>query len=122
MSATKKISRSRNREVMGSFKIELFSSMVNAYRDYAVSQSKLRMLWYLKVILIIPCVVMVPSIFVMSWATDHYVWFIGFTVVLFFTNLAAYISETKSTFFVPLYHATILTLILVPFITLFLNS
>ncbi len=100
------------------------SSRVNLrerYMAYAKRQEKMNIVWYLKVVIFIPCVIMVPSIFLMAMATDLYIWFVGLSILLFFTNVIAYIAETKSTFYVPLYHLTILIMILIPLILNLLN-
>jgi len=98
-----------------------FSKLFEWYMAYADRQAKLSMLWYMKVILIIPCVIMVPAIFFMAFATPNFVWFIGLSVLLFFSNIIAFISETESRFYIPLYHGTIAILFIIPLITLFLN-
>ncbi len=93
------------------------TSLLNSYKAYAERQVERSMLWYLQVIIVIPCVVMVISIFLMAMATDNYIWFVGLSMLLFFTNVIAFIAEAESTFYVPLYHATILILMLIPIIT-----
>jgi len=86
----------------------------NMYLEYARRQSQESILWYLKVVIIIPCVLMVPAIIFMSMAMDQYIWFVGLTVSLFFINLISHIVGAQSTFFVPLYHLTVLAMILIP--------
>jgi len=60
---------------------------------------------------------MVFSIIAMAEITPNYVWFVGVTIMLFYANVIAHIAQTKSRFYIPLYHATIATMILIPLIT-----
>lgn len=78
--------------------------------------------WYLKTIIAIPCVFMVLSIFAMAMVTPNYIWFVAVSILLFYANVIVHIAGVKSTTFVPLYHATIAFMILVPAITYFINS
>lgn len=98
-------------------KVVVRKSFWTKYLEYADSKADVGVLWYLKVILAIPCVFMVFSIFAMAMLTPNYVWFVGLTIMLFYANVMAHIANTKSRFFIPLYHATILILILTPAIT-----
>jgi len=92
-------------------------SLWTKYLEYADSKANEGVLWYMKIILAIPCVFMVLSIFAMAMLTPNYVWFIGLSILLFYANVMAHIGGTKSRFYIPLYHATILTFILIPIIT-----
>jgi len=89
------------------------------YLAYAERQDEEKILWYMKVIMFIPCVVMVISIIAMAMVTSNYIWFVGLNMILFFTNVVVHISQIKSTTFVPLYHFTIALLTVVPIITYF---
>ena len=92
-------------------------SLYNRYLAYIESQQKESFYWYILSILVFPCVVMVPTIFVMEMVTTSYVWFISLSVLLFYSNMMAHIGGAKSTVFVPLYHATVTIMVLIPFIT-----
>lgn len=92
-------------------------SLYKRYLAYTASQQKDSFYWYILSILVFPCVVMVPTIFVMEMVTTSYVWFISLSVLLFYSNMMAHIGGAKSTLFVPLYHATVAIMVLIPFIT-----
>lgn len=96
-------------------------SLWTKYIAYADSKSNEGVVSFLKVILIIPCVFMVLSIMAMAEITPNYIWFIGVSMVLFFVNVMAHIGNTKSRFYIPLYHATLLLFILIPTIAYFIN-
>ena len=102
-------------------KVVARKSLWTKYLEYADRKADEGILWYLNVIIAIPCIFMVLSIFAMASITPNYVWFVGVSVMLFFGNVMAHIGETKSRFFIPLYHATILLLILIPTITYFIT-
>lgn len=91
------------------------------YLDYAESKSNEGILWYLKVIIAIPCVFMVLSIMAMSMITPNFIWFIGVSMALFFANVIAHIGGATSRVFIPLYHATVLLFVAIPFITYLIN-
>lgn len=86
------------------------------YIAYAASRKNERVLWFLKSIMIIPCVVMIPAIYLMAMATPNYIWFIGLTIILFYTNVVAHIADLKNTVYIPLYHITIAIMVLIPII------
>jgi len=87
------------------------------YLEYAKAQESERMLWYMKSIMVIPCAIMVPSIFLMAMATSSYVWFVGLCVILFFANLVVHIAEFSGRIFVPVYQFSIAVMFLIPVIT-----
>jgi len=87
------------------------------YIAYVVSKEKDKIFWYMKVIIAFPCVYMVGSILAMSYATTNFVWFIGLAMLLFFSNVIVHIAELKSRIFIPIYHLSILLLIIIPLIT-----
>jgi len=95
--------------------------LLNKYIAYAASKEKYAFYWYLYSIIIFPCVVMIPTIFVYGMLTDHYVWFIALSVLLFYANVIAHIVGAKSTFYVPLFHLTTFIMVIVPLITLLMN-
>jgi len=84
------------------------------YMAYVEKRANEKILSYLKVIMVIPCVVMIPAIFLMAMLTTNYIWFVGVCMILFFANVLVHIAETKSTFYLPLYHASIAIMILLP--------
>lgn len=100
--------------------IKTRESLWTKYIAYADSKSKEGVVSFLKVILIIPCVFMVLSIMAMAEITPNYIWFIAVSMVLFFVNVMAHIGNTKSTFHIPLYHASLLLFILIPIIAYFI--
>jgi len=102
-------------------KVVAKKSLWTKYLEYADSKANESVLWYMKVILAIPCIFMVFSIFAMAMLTPNYVWFVGLCIMLFYGNIMAHIANTKSRFFIPLYHATILIMILIPTITYFIK-
>jgi len=97
-----------------------FAKLKAKYIAYCVAEQRMHIYWYLKAIIIITCVYMVPSIIVMALATDYYVYYIGLTIILFYSNMLAHISGLKSKHFVPIYHLTCLIMVLTPMITLLL--
>lgn len=92
-------------------------TFLTRYWAYAEKAQEENVFWFLKTIMVIPCVVMIPAIFAMAMITPHYVWFVGLTVLLFFANVIAHIGGAKGNLFVPLYHATIGILFLIPLVT-----
>lgn len=92
-------------------------SLIDRYIAYTAGEQKNSFYWYILSILVFPCVVMIPTIFVMEMVTTSYVWFISLSVLLFYSNMMAHIGGAKSTFFVPLYHVTVAIMMLIPFIT-----
>jgi len=95
-------------------------TLLSRYVAYAEKQESLKILWYMKVIMAIPCVFMVISIIAMSMLISSYVWFVGLTMVLFFTNVILHIAEVKSVIYVPVFHATIAIMTIIPIITSFI--
>ncbi len=75
----------------------------------------------MKVIMVFPCVIMVPMIFVMAMATPNYVWFVALTILLFYANVVAHIAGAKSTLYVPLYYVSMSIMILIPIFTYLIN-
>jgi len=111
--ATISISKAKNLAKQKTKKV----SLIDRYVAYTKGEQKHSFYWYILSILIFPCIVMVPTIFVMEMVTANYVWFISLSVILFYSNMIAHIGGAKSTFFVPLYHATVAIMVLIPFIT-----
>ncbi len=92
-------------------------SIWERYIAFTVEAEKKRVVWYLKILLIIPCGYMVLSIIAMASLTPNYLGFVGLCMLLFFANIMVHIAEVKGKVFVFLYYATILTMIAVPLIT-----
>ena len=97
------------------------NDLLERYLAYADSKEKEGVLTYLKVVILIPCVFMVFSIMAMATITPNYIWFVGLSILLFYANIMAHIAGAKARVFIPIYHATIAIMILIPFIT-FLTS
>ncbi len=91
--------------------------LLSRYMDFAIAQEKEKIYWYMKAIIIIPCVIMVPTIFLMRAATEDYVTFVGLAMALFFLNVMVHIAGAKSKIFVPVYHLSIALMILIPSIS-----
>jgi len=96
----------------------VLSQLKTKYLDYCESQQDMKIYWYMKAIVLLTCVYMVPSIMVMAMATDYYVYYIGLTMILFYTNVLVHITGLSSKYYVPIYHGTILLMILIPVLTL----
>ncbi len=111
------ISKSIFNQTSGLKRENFFHYLLNRYMTYAEQQQTQYLFWYMKVIVVIPCVYMVLSIFAMATLTVNYIWFVGLGMLLFFANVVAHIAGTKSTFYVPLYHFTTALFILIPIIT-----
>ncbi len=97
-------------------------SLTDVYMDYIKNRKNDRIFWYMSAIIYIPCLFMVVSTFAMAAITPNYIWFIGLTMLMFFANVVAHIAETKNTFYIPLYHATIVLMTIIPIITYFIVS
>jgi len=107
----------RNTETKSVKKEPTKNILLEKYLAYADSKSKDGILYYLKVVIFIPCVFMVFSIMAMASITPNYVWFVGLTILLFYVNMIAHIAGVKSRVFVPIYHATIFIMMAIPAIT-----
>lgn len=98
-----------------------FSAAIQWYKTFVATQESNRMVWFVYVILVLPCAIMVPAFCFLYLVGASNVWFAGFAVLLFFVNLILHVAETKSKIYVPVFHATVATIILIS-ITLFLFS
>jgi len=92
------------------------------YLDYCESQKNMKIYWYMKAIILLTCVYMVPSITIMAMATEYYIYYVGLSMALFFTNVLAHITGLSSKYYVPIYHGTTLLMIIVPLVTLILGT
>jgi len=105
------------------FKLKLkspFAQLKKRYLDYCESQQKIKVYWYMKVIIILTCVFMVPSITVMAMATDYFVYYVGVTIFLVYMNVLVHITNLPSKYYVPIYQVTCLLMIVIPLITIML--
>ena len=101
---------------------QIRTSIFEKYAKYVEEQEAMKVYQYLVVIIIIPCVYMTTSIIAMASMVDWFVYYIGFTMVLFFINIIVHIGEGKSKVFIPLFHITTLLFIAVPAITYFITQ
>ncbi len=99
-----------------------FSEKLRAkYNSYMDKQQAQHIFWYMKVIIVIPCVYMVLSIMAMAQLTDNFEYYVGFTMLLFYANVCVHIVELKSRIFIPLYYFSLMLLIAIPLITYLLS-
>jgi len=112
---TYKLNRTKNYKSVP--KLTFASKIFDRYIAYCDAQESKGVYWYMKGIILLTCVYMVPSITVMAMATDYYVYYVGFTMVLFYGNVMAHMMKLRSRYFVPIYHMICLLMILIPAIT-----
>ena len=82
-------------------------SWVQSYIHWADKNSNEKVFWFLKAIIVIPNVIMVPTISLMYFSTPHFVWYIGVTMLLFFGNILVHLAEAPSRIYIPTYHLSI---------------
>jgi len=87
------------------------------YNDIIHQADDESIVWYIKSVIVIPCVFMVLSILAMHYITDNFVWFVALSMFLFFANVLIHIVGLKAKYFVPLYYSTALVLFAIPLIT-----
>ena len=92
------------------------------YYDYIARQQTQKVYWYMKVIIVIPCVYMVLSIMAMAQLVDTFEYYAGFTMLLFYANVCVHIVGSKSRVYIPLYYFSLLLMILIPAITYFITQ
>ena len=119
--ATISIQKGSQTQTKPQTKKQIKPGLIDRYIAMTERAGKESMLWYLKTIIAIPCVFMVISIFAMAMLTANYLWFVAVAILLFYANVIVHIAGVKSTAFVPLYHATIAFMTIVPLITYFIN-
>ena len=90
--------------------------LIDNYFTYINSDKQQQVFWFLKAIIIIPCLIMVPSIMIMHAAVGNHIPFVGICMILFFLNVVVHIAEVKSKYYIPVYHFSVLIMILVPLI------
>lgn len=115
------IKSQKNREERSLKIANPFKLLLATYLAYVASRDKEKIYWYVKAVIVIPCVVMVPTIILMRYATPHFVWFNGLCVIMFYVNVMVHIAQLKSNIYIPVYHATIALMILIPTITYILS-
>jgi|GEM_PF-3213905 len=98
-------------------RINPFQLLRNRYAAYVLEQDKYKLYWYMKIVLIMTNAYMVISSFVMAQLVDRFEYFIGFTVLIFFTNLLVHIVGCRSKVYVPVYHFSLVLFIFIPLIT-----
>jgi len=91
--------------------------IIDQYKAYCLSQGSEKMSWYMKTIIVIPCVIMVPSIIGMTMVRGNSEYYIALCMLLFFSNMLIHIAQFSSKYYVPMYHLTISLMIAIPFIS-----
>ncbi|MGK0364825.1 MAG: hypothetical protein ACI85O_001885 [Saprospiraceae bacterium] len=119
--ATISIQSGTQTEIKSQVKKQVRPTILNRYIAMTERAGEESIIWYIKTIIAIPCVFMVLSIFAMAMVTPNYIWFVAITILLFYANVIVHMVGVKSTTFVPLYHATIAFMIVVPAITYLLS-
>ena len=97
--------------------INPFKLLLNKYIASTEANNSEKVYWYMKVIIVIPCAVMVPTILLMQFLASSFVWFIGLTMILFFANVMIHLTDLKSAVYIPLYHISIVVMFIIPLIT-----
>ncbi|MGH1339224.1 MAG: hypothetical protein ACRBFS_24110 [Aureispira sp.] len=103
-------------------KTSFFQQRLNHYLNYAEKQNHNRLVWYAKTLLVLPCGFMVPLVIAMLHLTEHaHTFYIGLLILLLFTNVVAHVAQVSGRIFVPLYHATIAVMLIIPLVTYLLS-
>lgn len=93
-------------------------NLIALYKNYVLSNSKENIYWYMKAIVLIPCLYMVPAITLMHLALPgNYIWFVALCMALFFLNVIVHMIQTKSTVYIPIYHLSTSVIVLLPIIS-----
>jgi len=100
----------------------LLKSTLDRYLAYCDRKGKEKIYWYMKAIIIIPCVIMVPSIIAFHATGVPHEFYVGFCMLLFFSNIIAHIAELSSRYYIPLYHITLVIMISIPAITYIISN
>ncbi len=96
-------------------------NLVNRYLAYTAREEANRIYWYMKTIIFIPSIYTVLSVFALASLTDHFVWHIALSMVLFFANVMVHTAEKSGFAFITTYYVSVLILILVPLVTYLLG-
>ncbi len=98
--------------------INPFAKVLEHYLAYAEKQGKTRIIWYCKTLLVLPCAFMMPLALLMALLTPAFhTYYIGLLIMLLFTNVVIHVAQFSGRVFVPVYHATIAVMLLIPTIT-----
>lgn len=122
MSASTNLIATRHNVKRASRKENSRNSLFDKYMSYVSSEKQEQVYWFLKAIIILPCVIMVPAIMAMHAAIENHVPFVGVCMVLFFLNVIVHIAEVKSKYYISIYHVSILIMILAPLFAFLINS
>ena len=96
-------------------------SIKERYLDYCDSQMNQRLFWYLLALITLSSVVMPISLFMMSYF-DWFVQFVGFSILLFYTNIMATIAEMNTRVMMTIYFISLAIFFLAPVISFFING
>lgn len=100
----------------------IFTKLGEKYINYTIANSKERVFWYMKAIIIIPCVIMVPSIIIMYWFSSFHEIYAGLCMILFFSNIILHLANAESKIYIPFYHITIAIMFIFPSITYLISQ
>lgn len=95
----------------------IFQKLAATYDSYAEQQSKNRLLWYCMTLLVLPCAFMVPLEILMMHLTTLHIYYVGLLILLLFANVVAHVAQVSGRIFVPLYHATVVIMLVIPMVT-----
>ena len=95
-----------------------FANAWTNYWTYAERQGQNRMFWYCVVLLALPCAFMMPTAIAMMFLVPAlHTYFIGLLILLLFANVVLHVAQVPGRIFVPLFHATVATMLLIPLVT-----
>ena len=105
------------RDVFQETKVEKSERKIkyNRFDKYFETQKNQDMVWYIIPLMSIPAVFMPISIFAMSYF-NGYLFFIGLSILLFFTNIILTIAEVSTKIKIIFYLFTVLVLMVTPVI------
>lgn len=95
----------------------IFQKLAASYSHYAEQQSKNRLLWYCMTLLVLPCAFMVPLEILMMHLTTGHIFYVGLLILMLFANVVAHVAQVSGRIFVPLYHATVAIMLVIPLVT-----
>jgi len=99
-------------------KTNFLKRALSAYAEYCDAHSNEKVYWFMKAILVIPCAMMVVSIISVSLVFDRIEYYIALAMLLFFSNIIVHIAECRSRIYIPVYHFSIIIMVLVSVIAL----
>jgi len=100
----------------------LLPSLKARYDTYIQKQDQYKVYWYMKVVLVMTNVHMIISTFAMAELVDKFEYYIGFTIIVFFTNILVHIVQFRSNVFVPVYYISLGLFVIIPLITFAITS